>query len=117
MTMLEHQLTIHLASEKTDHYWIFKTLPEAMAVFNEVVEEFKKYEPQDVDQFMTKKRNEIEETKVNSTVQLKIESRGTEPGISEISRHEEKWYEGENFSEIYEFLSDKLGDSRLETYG
>ncbi|PSL41577.1 hypothetical protein B0H99_102261 [Planomicrobium soli] len=105
---MHYQLNLHLAREKKDYYWLFKSEEDTMTVFNDVIETFKQYEPQDTAAFMKEKQQEIDETGGSNTVQIEVVKVDKEAIIRSAS-YNEMWYEGRHFQDIYKTLTDRLG--------
>jgi len=105
---LEYQLTIRLTSEKKGYYWLFESQDDTISIFNEVVETFKQYEPHDMDLFMKEKRKEIEETGETHAVQIDV-TKNEKHVVVRSAAYNEMWYEGKHFEDIFNTLTEKLG--------
>lgn len=108
---MEYQLTIRLTSEKKGYYWLFQSEEDTVSIFDEVVETFKHYEAEDQEQFMQDKRKEIEETGESHTVQIDV-TKNEKHAVVRSAAYNEMWYEGKHFDEIFNILTEKLGQAQ-----
>ncbi len=108
MAFLEYQLTLRLANENEGYSWLFESPEDTMPLFDEVVDTFQHYEPDDMETFIQEKKKEIEETGSSHTAQIDVTK--VEPkAIIRSASYKEMWYEGKYFDDILEVLTDKLG--------
>ena len=113
---MAHTLTLNLASEKESYYWEFETKDAVDYAYTDTVKAFEVKEPKNINEFMRKKRKEIEETGLNSTVQLVVGNDNSTYTLRPILQGE-RWYEGDVFREMLNYLKDKLGDPKLKISG
>ncbi|TAA71722.1 hypothetical protein [Planococcus salinarum] len=105
---MHYQLNLHLSRTKKDYYWLFNSEQDTITVFNEVVEMFKKYEPQNTEAFQKEQRRELEATGTSNSVQIEVVKVDKEAIIRSVS-YNEMFYEERHFDDIYETLTEKLG--------
>lgn len=111
---MHYQLNLRLACEKKDYYWLYESEEDTITVFNEVVEAFREYEPQDSEAFMEEKRREMDETGHSDTVQIEVIKADKEAVIRSAS-YNAMWYEDRHFDDIYQTLASKLGQPEEKT--
>ncbi|TWT01585.1 hypothetical protein [Planomicrobium sp. CPCC 101079] len=111
---MHYQLTLHLASEKKDYYWLFNSQEDTVTIFNEVIETFKHYEPKNSKAFIKENQREIDETGRSNMVQIEVVKVDKEAIIRSAS-YNEMMYEGRHFKAIYNILTNRLGPPEEES--
>ncbi|MBB5179896.1 hypothetical protein HNQ44_001320 [Planomicrobium koreense] len=111
---MHYQLNLQLSRMNKDYYWLFRSEENTITVFNEVLETFKQYEPQNAFAFMQEAQREIEETGTSNTVHIEVVKVDRKVIIRSAS-YNGMSYDDRYFQEIYNILTERLGVPEEET--